>query len=102
MENLIKKLQSEAGLTEEQALKALSVVKQHMDTEGIDIDWEKLFKGKYNEFKDTVKSLFENYSQQAEEYSNKLTDKVEDLATQAKRTAQDLANKASNLLKDDK
>lgn len=100
MDNLIKKLQEEVGLTEEQALKTLSVVKQHMDTEGVDIDWEKLFKGKYNEFVDTVKSFYDNYSQHAEEYSNKLADKVEDLAQQAKKTAQDLTKKASDLLKD--
>jgi len=101
MDNLIKKLQDEVGLSEEEALKTLSVVKEYMDKEGLDIDWEKFFKGKYSDFKDKVKSLYDSYTQHAEDYSYKIADKVEDLATQAKRTARDLTNKASHLLKDE-
>lgn len=101
MDNLIKKLQDEAGLTEEQALKTLTVLKDYMDKEGLDIDWEKFFKGKYNDFVEKAKSFYENYTQHAEEYSNKLADKVEDIAIQAKRTARDLGQKASHMLKNE-
>ncbi len=102
MENLLKKLQEEAGLSEEQAAKALVVVKDFMDKEGFDIDWEKFFKGKYDDFKGQAKSFFDILSDKASKYSDKLEDKVEDLTIQAKRTARDLSQKASELLDDDK
>ena len=101
MDNLIKRLQDEADLTEDQAVKALVVVKDFMDKENLDIDWEKFFKGKYQDFSDKAKSLFDNVSDKTQEYTNKLSDKAEDLATQAKRTARDLSEKASHLFNDD-
>ena len=101
MENLIKKLQDEVGLSQEQAIKTMSIVKDYMDKEGIEIDWEKFLKGKYQDLFSRAKSLYENYTQKTEEYSYKIADKVEDIAIQAKRTARDLSNKASNLLKDE-
>jgi len=101
MESLIKKLQEEAGLTEEQAIKALSVLKDYMDKENLEIDWQKFFKGKYIEFKEKTKSFYDNYTQHAEEYSNKLADKAEDFAIQARRTARELGNKASEMFKNE-
>ena len=50
MEDLIKKLQEEAGLSENQALKVISIVKEYMDNEGHKIDWDKFFKEKYEDF----------------------------------------------------
>ncbi|SHF30301.1 hypothetical protein [Dysgonomonas macrotermitis] len=102
MENLLKKLQEEAGLSEEQAVKSLKVVKDFMDKEGIEIDWEKFFKGKYTDLKGQAKSLFDTLSHKAREYSDIIEDKVEDLTIQAKRTARDLSQKASEILDDDK
>lgn len=101
MDNLIKRLQEEAGLTEDQAIKSLSVIKSFMDKEDIKIDWEHFFKGKYSDFVDKAKSLYKNYTEHAEDYSTKIADKVEDMATQAKRTARDISSKASSLLKDE-
>lgn len=102
MENLLKRLQDEAGLTEEQAAKAFTVVKDFMDKEGFDIDWEKFFKEKYKDFKGQAKTFFDVLSDKAGKYSNKLEDKVEDLTIQAKRTARDLSQKASEMLDDTK
>lgn len=102
MENLQKRLQEEAGLTEEQAAKVLAVVTDFMDKEGFDIDWEKFFKGKYHDIKGQAKVLLDVLSEKAEKYSDKLEDKVEDLTIQAKRTARDLSQKASDLLDDSK
>ncbi len=101
MDNLLKRLQEEAGLTEDQAVKALVVVKDYMDKEGFEIDWEKFFKGKYGDLKGQAKSLLEVLSKKANEYSNKLEDKMEDITIQAKRTARDLSQKASEYLDDD-
>ncbi len=102
MEDLLKKLQEEAGLSEEQAVKVVTIVKDFMDKEGLKIDWEKFFKGGYGDLKDQAKSLFDVFSHKAREYSDKLEDKVEDLTIQAKRTARDLSQKASDYLDDDK
>lgn len=96
MENLLKKLQEEAGLTDDQSVKALKVIKEYMDQEGIDIDWNKFFKGKYEDFKDQSQSFFKNFMNKAQEYSSKIGDKVEDLALQAKGKAEDLTHQAKD------
>lgn len=101
MENLLKKLQDEAGLTEEQAVKTLSIVKDFMDKEDLNIDWEKFFKSKYENLSGQAKSFFDVLSEKASQYSNKLGDKVEDLASQAKHATKDLTQKASDYLDDD-
>ena len=72
MENLIKRLQEEVGLTEDQAIKTLSVVKNYMDKEGLDIDWEKFFKGKAEDYLSKAKDLFDNLSKQTKEYTDKV------------------------------
>jgi hypothetical protein len=102
MENLLKRLQDEAGLSDAQAAKVLEVVKDFMDKEGFEIDWDKFFKEKYADFKAQAKSFFDSLSERASQYTNKLEDTVEDLTIQAKRTARDLSQKASELLDDDK
>ena len=84
MDNLLKRLQNEAGLSEDQAVKAVKVVKDFMDKEGLDIDWSKFFKGKYEDLSGKAKSLFD-----------RLTDKADDLIDKAKDEAKDLGNKAS-------
>ncbi|MFT3994486.1 MAG: hypothetical protein QM660_09270 [Dysgonomonas sp.] len=96
MENLIKKLQEEAGLSEEQAIKSIAVIKDFMDKEGIDIDWDKFFKGKYEDFVDQVKNIYSNVSKQTQEYSDKIVDKFDDIATKAKKGAHDLSKKATD------
>jgi len=102
MDNLLKRLQEEAGLSEEQSAKVMVIIKDFMDKEGLEIDWEKFFKGKYEDLKEQTKSLFDTLSQKASRYTNKLEDKVEDISIQAKRTARDLALKTSEMLDDSK
>lgn len=102
MENLIKKLQNEAGLTEEQAIKAISVIKDYMDKEGIEIDWSKFFKGKAEEFKEKAKGLFSNVSDQTQSYSEKIADKLDDLAEKARKSAHDLSQRAADFFDDKK
>lgn len=98
MENLITKLQDEVGLTEEQAIKSLKMVKEYMDQEGIEIDWDKFFKGKFEDFKSQSQSFFKNIMSKAHDYSNKIGDKVEDLTEQAKDKAHDLSQKAADYI----
>ncbi|MBB4035724.1 hypothetical protein GGR21_001619 [Dysgonomonas hofstadii] len=100
MENLINKLQSEAGLTQDQAIKAIAVVKDYMDKEGLDIDWEKFFKGKSEDFIAKAKELFQNVSKQTQSYTDKIADKVDDFADKARKSAHDLSQKAADFFDD--
>lgn len=101
MENLILKLQTEAGLTEEQAIKALKVIKDYMETEDISIDWDKFFKAKYNEYSRRSKSFVNNASQQMDDFTDKVSDKIEDATIHAKRKARDFTKKIYDKLSDE-
>ncbi|WP_185154643.1 hypothetical protein [Dysgonomonas sp. 511] len=96
MENLIKKLQDEVGLTQDQAIKAVGVVMDYMDKEGLDIDWEKFFKGKSEDVVNKVKSFFSNVSKQTQSYTDKLADKVDDIAEKTRKSAHDISQKAAD------
>jgi len=92
MENLIKKLQVEVGLTEDEAIKTVSVVKDYMDKEGLEIDWDKFFKGKSEEFLSKAKVLFSDVSKQTQSYTDKFVDKVDEFADKARKKASDFFN----------
>lgn len=102
MEDLLKKLQEEVGLSKEQSVEAVKIVKEFMDKEGIEIDWNKFFKEKYENLRGNSKTLFDTLSDKAQKYSTKLEDKAEDLTIQAKRAVRDLSQKASDFLDDNK
>lgn len=102
MENLISRLETEVGLTSEQAIKTVSVIKDFMDKEGLDINWEKFFKGKYDGLKDDMKSLYDNMTEKSSNYADKLADAADDFADQAKKTAHDLSKKVSDFFDDTK
>ncbi len=92
MEKLIQRLQEEAQLTQEQAIKAISVVKDYMDKEEMDIDWEKFFKGKSEDFIEKARSLFSTVSKQTHSYTDNIVDKIDDFADKVKKGAKDLFN----------
>lgn len=100
MEDLVKRLQSEVGLTEQDAIKTISVVKDYMDKEGLDIDWEKFFKGKSEDFVEKARELFANVSKQTQSYTDKIVDKVDSFADKAKKSAHDLSQKAADFFDD--
>lgn len=100
MENLIKKLQEEVGLTTEQATKALSVIKDYLGKEGAEIDWGNFFKDKADDLKDKAKELLSNVSSHTQEYSDKLSDKLDDFAEKARKSAHDLSQKAADFFDD--
>ncbi len=102
MENLIKKLQDEAGLTEEQALKVLSTLKDYMDKENLKIDWNKFFKGKYEDFSEKFKSLSDKVNESARPYTERISEKVDDVVSKAKKSAHDLSQKAADFFDDSK
>ncbi len=95
--DLIKRLENEVGLSEEQAIKTISIIKEQMDKEGLEIDWEKFFKGKTEDFLEKAKSLFSSVSKQTQSYTDKLVDKVDEFADKARKGARDLGQKANDL-----
>ena len=100
MENLIKQLQTEVGLTEDQAVKALVVIKKYADKENISINWDKFFKGKYEEYKEKYKTQIDQISKQLNNLTDKVLDKVEDATIQTKRAARDFTKKIYDKLDD--
>lgn len=102
MENLVRKLQEEVGLTEEQAVKSVIIMKEFMSNGGVDVDWDKLFKLKYEEFANKAKDIYSNVSKQTQSYTDKIADKVDKLAVKAKKSAHDLSVKAADFFDDKK
>jgi len=100
MDNLINKLQEEAGLTQDQAIKAIVIVKDYMDKEGLDIDWEKFFKGKSEDFIKKAKDMFQNVSKHTQSYTDKIVDTVDDFTEKARKSAHDLSRKAAGFFDD--
>lgn len=98
MENLVEKLQKEVGLSEEQSLQVISVVKEFMDDEGITIDWDKFIKGKYKALIKQANEKFKSAARKMDDLSDELSDKMEDFATQTKRKARDLSKKVYDAL----
>lgn len=101
MENLMQRLQDEVGLTEEQALETIAVVKDFMDEENISVDWNKFFKGKYNEFTKKTATFAKKFSRKMDDISDKVSDKAEDIAIQTKRGVRDLSKKIYDKLNDE-
>lgn len=104
MENLVERLENEAGLTEAQALYAIAVVKNEMEKEGIDIDWKDFLKGKYQEVIEQTKELSDKFSDQADNLSDKITDTVTDVVdnftNEAKEKAKEFTKKIYDKLND--
>lgn len=73
MEDLIKELQEKAGLTRDQAIRAIEVVKDYMKNSDAEIDWEKFFKEKLEDLREKVKTT-----------TSKVVDAVDDIADQAR------------------
>ena len=92
MENLIERLQEEAQLSREQAIKSVSIMKDYIDKEGIDIDWDKFFKGRSEDFVEKARGLFSTVSKQTQSYTDKIVDRIDNFADKAKKGAQDLFN----------
>lgn len=104
MEDLVKKLQEEVGLTEKQANESIDIIKEFLKKNGAEIDWEKFLKSKIGEIKDKAGHFYTNASEKTQTYTDKLVDTVDDLTAKARKGAHDLTQKAADFFddKDDK
>lgn len=100
MENLIKRLQEEAGLTEEQSYKVVLIVKDFMDKEDLKIDWSRFFKSKYDNLSDKVKDLSDKLTEKAHPYTEKLSEVVDSTMTKVRKSAHDISMKAADFFDD--
>lgn len=100
MENIINKLQNEAGLTKDQAVKAISVFKDYLDGEGLDVAWNKLSKEKQENVVQQVKGFYNNVSEQTQNYTDKITDKFDSFAVKAKKGVENLGKMATELFEE--
>lgn len=98
MENLIKRLQDEAGLTQDQAVKALGIVKDFMDKENLKIDWNAFFKGKYEEFS----QMFKELPDKAHPYKEKISETVDSAVSKVRKGAYEITKKAADFLDENK
>lgn len=102
MENLVNRLMDEADLTEEEAVKVISIMKDCMDKSDSNIDWNKFFKGKYSEFSAKFQAFAGKVNEKAEPYVNKMAGVVDDLMEKARKEANDLNRKAADFFDEDK
>lgn len=102
MDELIKKLRSEAGLTEKQANEALYIIVKYMEEKYPGIKWENAFKEKYSEFREKTDAFIDKLGYQAKEYKDKTKDEVEEIAETTRKKLHDTAQKAADFLDDDK
>lgn len=101
MDDLLKKLQEEAGLSEEQAVKAVSVIKDRMEKGDVDVDWNKVFKGKYDDFLEKAQSAFKDASTGTSKFVDKLSDKTDDLSDSVRLKLKNLSQRAVDFLEKD-
>lgn len=90
MENLVRKLQEEIGLSQDDAIRAVSLVKDYLDKQGVDVDWDKLFKEKSEDFIDKAKGVFSNVAKHTQSYTDKIVDKIDSFADKARKGAKDM------------
>ena len=100
MEELVKRLQEEAGLTQEQAIDAVAVLKNYMDSEEVEVDWDKFFKQKLEDLKEKSTNLYNNASKQTQGLTDKVINKVDELADKARKGAHDISQKAADFFDD--
>lgn len=98
MEDLLKRLQNEAGLTQYQAEKVMSIIKDHIEREGVNfgVDWKRFFKGKSKEFIDKADEVFSNVSENTKDYTDKFSDTMETFADKARKGAHDISQRAAD------
>ena len=97
MKNLIQRLQAEAELTEDQALRTIDVFISYLDEEGVKVNWKKLLTEKEDNLSEKAKSFFDSCKslvKHTQDYTEKLADKIDDLAVKTKKNTQDFNKKA--------
>lgn len=100
MDELIKKLQNEAGISEQEAISSISIIKKYMDEHRPEINWERFFIEKHNCITEKTKELYAEMIRKTREYSDKIEEKAEDLTLKAKRKANNLNRRATDFSDD--
>lgn len=95
MENLIKKLETEVGLTNEQALKAIKVFQEYMKDNDLTIDWGDFLKAKSEKVSEATQKAFgqlfgdDDWFEKASKNLDSFTDKAKQKINEARNAAAD-------------
>lgn len=102
MENLIKRLEKEAGLTQEQAIKAIITIKDFMDKENVKVDWGKFVKDKYEDLTQMLKDIPNKVNEKAQPYTEKISEAIDSAVSKARKSAHDISQKAAEFFEEKK
>jgi len=101
MESLVKKLQTEANITEEQATQVLKTIRSYMKENDIQIDWSDFMESKAKKLSDSTKKFLNDFLMKAQgvgdrldQWADKTQDKLDDLSDKTKNKLDDLGEKA--------
>ncbi len=95
MGSLVSKLQNEAGLTEEQAKKAMSCVRSYMIENDL-VDWDDFFEAKTREISSKAQKAWTELTGKSENWS----DKIEEWSDKANKMIKDARNKTADFIAD--
>lgn len=96
MDNLVTRLENNAGLTEEQTIDALAVVKDFMDQQNLSIDWKTYLKGKYTKIVNRTKKIDhapEIHVQEPVDFSDRVVREVDDISETVGKNVDDFSDK---------
>lgn len=99
MDTLISKLEKEAGLTQEQATKAVQCMQQYMKDNDLHIDWSEFVKTKSKKLGDQAKNAFDQLFGDAT-WADKAAENINDFTEKAKQTIKEVRNKTADFISD--
>ncbi len=100
MEKLITKLQNEVGLTYEQAIQTIACVKEYLNENGIEPDWDDFLKKKAKTLSESAKEKLDSFTHKAQDFTEKATEVIGDWADKAGDKVDDLTEIAKDKIKD--
>lgn len=99
METLLSKLEKEAGLTSEQAAKAVACFKQYMKENDLQIDWEAFLKAKSQQVTEKAQGAFNQLFGDSD-WADKASASLNEFAEKTKKTIKDVRNKTADFIAD--
>lgn len=100
MEKLVTKLQNEVGLTYEQAIHTIACVKEYLQENGFEPEWDDFLKNKAKTLSDSAREKLDVFTRRAQDVTEKVTERVGDWADKAGDKVEDFTDKAKEKIKD--
>ncbi|MCL1942506.1 MAG: hypothetical protein FWF54_03030 [Candidatus Azobacteroides sp.] len=103
MDTLVTKLRNEVGLTYEQAIHSITCVKEYLQENGPEPDWDAFLCHKAKTFSDSAKEKLDLLTRKAQDITEKMIETMDDWAdkTGAKEKIKDARYKAADFISPD-